>query len=179
MGIAKQNINATKIENDKLALDASNYLGNTAGSGAELFCKAYVLTGKNKYTRAAIHWALEIASWDPNGLSKTNNFGDSKCMIAMVYTYDSCYDLLLKEEKELLLNSITIRGNRFYTRWINMLESKIFSGHVWQYILERLFKTSLATIQDIPEARDWLTYVYEVWLVRSPCLGPDDGGWCS
>jgi len=176
-GIAKPNKNATKIEKEKFARDASKRLGSTVGQVVENFCKAYVLTGEKKYARASIRWALEIASWDPNGVSKTNNFGDSRCMVAMAYTYDNCFELLTEKEKAQLIRSITIRGNRFYNRWTNMLESKIFSGHVWQHILERLFKTSLVMLGDIPEAQKWLTYVYEVWLARSPCLGSDDGGW--
>ena len=176
-GAANPDEKLTQVEKQKLALDASKNLGSLAGNGAELFCKAYILTGEKKYARAAKRWALEIASWDPDGVSKTNNFGDSKCMVGMAYTYDTCFDLLSSDEKVLLIKSITVRGNRFYNQWTNMLESKIFSGHVWQHILERLFKTSIAMLHEIPEAADWLTYIYEIWLARSPCLGPDDGGW--
>lgn len=177
VGISKPGKNFTKAERRKLALDASKRLGSRAGAPVELFCQAYVLSGEEKYAKAAILWANKIAGYDPNGVSMTNNFGDSELMLVMAMTYDVCYDLLTEKEKEALLTSIQVRGNRFYDRWTNMLEAKIFSGHIWQHILERLFKTSLATLHDIPEASHWLTYVYEVWLARAPCLGPDDGGW--
>ncbi len=177
MGISKSGKDLSKVERDKLALDASKKLGSAAGTPTEIFCEAYVLSGEERYARAAIRWAREIASWDPNGVSMTNNFADSELMLAMAYTYDVCYEMLSPIEKEALLKSITVRGNRFYNGWTNMLESKVFSGHIWQHILERLFKTSLATLHDIPDAAQWLTYVYEVWLARAPSMGPDDGGW--
>ncbi len=177
MGIPDLREATTKVQQKKLALDASKRLGAAAGKGPKIFCEAYILTGEEKYAKAAIRWATEIASWDPNGVSMTNNFGDSECMLVMAYTYDACYDLLSDQQKTALLKSITIRGNRFYNLWVNMLEAKVFSGHVWQHILHRLFQTSLATLHDIPEASQWLTYIYEVWLARAPVLGPDDGGW--
>jgi hypothetical protein len=177
MGVARQDDSLTEMEQKKLALDASKKLGSAAGNPTTLFCEAYVLSGVEKYGQAAIRWASVIAGYDPNGVSMTNNFADSELMLAMAHTYDVCHNLLTEDEKETLLKSITVRGNRFYNGWTNMLEAKIFSGHVWQHILERLFKTSLATLHDIPEAAHWLTYVYEVWLARAPCLGPDDGGW--
>jgi len=167
----------TRIQNSKLALDASKLLGSLAHHGIDPLVKAYVLTGDEKYGRAAIKWALKVASFDPNGVSMTNNFADSECMFQMAYVYDACFDLLTDEEKELLRSNIVPRADRFYKRWKNMLEAKVFSGHIWQHILERLFKTSLAVMDEVPEAKTWLNFVYEVYLARSPVLGPDDGGW--
>ena len=98
-------------------------------------------------------------------------------MLQMAYVYDACYNFLSEKERALLLGSIQIRGNRFYRKWKHSLEAKAFSAHVWQHILERMLKTSLATLHELPEAEDWLVFVYELWLARSPILGPDDGGW--
>jgi hypothetical protein len=107
----------------------------------------------------------------------TNNFGDSECMYQMAYVYDACFDLLSENEKGQLRAGIVPRADRFYQRWRNMLEAKVFSGHIWQHILERLLKTSLAILDEVPEAKTWLNFIYEVYLARSPVMGPDDGGW--
>lgn len=167
----------TRVQNDKLALDASKYLGSLVKQGLDPLVKAYVLTGNERYARASIKWALRVASYDPNGVSMTNNFGDSECMYQMAYVYDACFNLLSEDEKERLRAGIVPRAERFYQRWRNMLEAKVFSGHIWQHILERLFKTSTALLDEVPEAKTWLNFIYEVYLARSPVLGPDDGGW--
>lgn len=169
----------TKTEKKRLALDASKALGNIVAAGMDPLAKAYVLTEKPEYAKAAIQWANAVASWDPNGVSMTNNFADSECMLQLAQVYDACFELLTPEEKTAIRASIQIRGNRFYENWAQTqsLEAKVFSAHVWQHIIERLFKTSLTTLHDIPEAEQWLTLIYEMWLARSPVLGPEDGGW--
>lgn len=169
----------TKTQKKRLALDASKALGNIVAAGMDPLAKAYVLTGKPEYAKAAIRWANEVASWDPNGVSMTNNFADSECMLQLAQVYDACFELLTAEEKTAMRASIQVRGNRFYENWTRTqsLEAKVFSAHVWQHIIERLFKTSLATLHEIPEAEQWLTFIYEMWLARSPVLGPEDGGW--
>jgi len=167
----------TEVQNSKLALDASRQLGSLVKQGIDPLVKAYILTGDEAYAQAAIKWGLKVASYDPNGVSMTNNFADSECMYQMAYVYDACFDLLSEEEKQFLRTGIVPRADRFYLRWRNMLEAKVFSGHIWQHILERLFKTSLALLSDVPEAKTWLNFIYEVYLARSPVMGPDDGGW--
>ena len=167
----------TEVQKEKLALDASKYLGSLVKQGLDPLVKAYILTGDERYAHASIQWVLKVASYDPNGVSMTNNFADSECMYQMAFVYDACFDLLSEDEKERLRDGIVPRAERFYQRWRNMLEAKVFSGHIWQHILERLFKTSVALLDEVPEAKTWLNFVYEVYLARSPVLGPDDGGW--
>ncbi len=176
LGVATRK-GTTERQNRKLALDASKYMGSRVRQGIDPLVKAYVLTGDEKFGQAAINWALKVASYDPNGVSMTNNFGDSECMYQMAFVYDACFDLLSAEEKELLRSGIVPRAERFYQRWRNMLEAKVFSGHIWQHILERLFKTAVAVLDEVPEAGTWLNFIYEVYLARSPVLGPSDGGW--
>lgn len=50
-------------------------------------------------------------------------------------------------------------------------------NHVWQHILRNFSIAAVAVANDLPEANEWLTYVYEVWSARFPVLGSTDGGW--
>lgn len=172
-----ENTGSTPTEQKKLNLDASKHLGNTVKKGLDPLVKAYVLTGDERYARAAIRWGLAVAAWDPAGVSMTNNFADSECMRLMADVYDACFALLSETEKAALLRSIEVRAQRFYEGWTQQLESKSFSAHVWQHILERMVKTSLAVLHESPEAPKWFGYLYEIWLSRAPVLGPADGGW--
>lgn len=167
----------TDRQNKKLDLDASKVLGNKVYEGIDPLTKAYVLTGDKKYAKEAIRWAMHVATFDPYGVSWINDFGDSYIMLMMASVYDACYDQLDSEQKEKLIKNITARAERFYQSWRNSLEAKVYSGHDWQHIIERHFKTSLALLGDVPEAHKWLNFVYELFLARSPVLGRPDGGW--
>lgn len=164
---------------NKLKKDASKVLGNTAFEVIGGLSKAYVLTKNQKYADKAKEWAMTVASWDPEGVSSMNDFGDSRCMLSMALAYDTFYDQLSTSEKEQLLQAIRYRGDRFYHHWINLIEAKVLSNHVWQHILHYFFQTALATYGDIPEAEDWVDYLYELFLARAPALGRDDGAWVN
>src|SRR5262249_36256022 len=61
--------------------------------------------------------------------------------------------------------------------WINKLESVLHREHYWGHILPPAVQAALATLGDLPEAEEWFTYGYEVWLALTPSAGCDDGGW--
>lgn len=161
----------------KRRLDASKRLGDIVSNIAVPLTQGYILSGDERYAKKAIETALQVATWDPDGVSMINDFGDSRCMLAMAIVYDTFYDRLSKEQRSKLLSSIIPRASRFYNNWTNDLELRLVSGHVWQHILHYLFQTALALYDDVPEAEDWLQYIYEVFLARAPLLGGMDGGW--
>ena len=74
-----------------------------------------------------------------------------------------------------ILNQIQVRANGFYEHWLNYLENLKFSMHVWQHILHRLFLTSVALIDEVPDAINWLEYIYELWLAQHPKMAEEDG----
>ena len=49
--------------------------------------------------------------------------------------------------------------------------------HVWQHILHHLFLTSIALVDEVPEAKKWLEYIYELWLAQHPKMAENDGAW--
>jgi hypothetical protein len=60
---------------------------------------------------------------------------------------------------------------------MNKLEVVLQQGHDWQRILHRAIRAAVVMMGELPEAEQWLTYGYEVWLARAPSAGCDDGGW--
>src|SRR5690606_38947541 len=97
----------------------------------------------------------------------------------MALVFDTFYDSLTAEQKSILLAAIKTRAKGFYKSWVNNIESKVLSGHVWQLLLNEFFKTSLALYKHVPEAATWLSYAYELFLARAPVLGGLDGGWAE
>ena len=68
------------FENEKIAQNASKVLGWRVHQAVLGFSQAYLLTGDEKYFIAAKKWMLQVAKWDPNGATHTNNFGDAGIM---------------------------------------------------------------------------------------------------
>jgi hypothetical protein len=167
--------------NKKFAQDASHALGSYLDDSVLPLCQAWMLSAENRdaYKQQAIRIALEVATWDPKGVSGSafSDFTDGRCMLAMAVVYDTFHEQLSEGERSLLMRAIHQRAMNFYHEWVNNQEARLLSGHVWQHILHYFFQTALAMYGDDPDAADWLSYAYELFLARSPILGGTDGGW--
>src|SRR5690606_20513613 len=118
----------------KLRKDAAKNLGDAALDVVKALSQAYVVTGEQKYADRAIEWAMVVSSWDPDGVTSVSDFGDSRCMLSMALTYDTFHDQLSEPKKKALLTGIEARASRFYSGWINHIEAKVLSNHVWQHV---------------------------------------------
>jgi hypothetical protein len=161
----------------KLGSDASKELGQRVWDAVSVLCQAYLISGEEPFGREAVRWAVHVARWDREGVSGQNNLGDTCCLEAMTLAYDSCYDLLTEADKRQLLKGIQARAGHFFSLWINKLEGLLHREHYWGHILQRAIQAAVVTLGDLPEAEQWLTYAYEVWLARAPTAGTLDGGW--
>lgn len=170
---------SNKRENRKIAIDASRKICDRVQDVVSTLSQAYILTEKEQYAVAAKRWIMAIADWDPEGATRVTDFGDSGIMHAMAIGFDTFYGQLTEDQREKLLKSIAARGAHFYDEWLNFMEGKLLSNHVWQHILERFFQTALAVKGDLPIADEWLSYIYDLWLARSPILGHKDGSWSN
>lgn len=166
-------------ENHKLAIDSSKKVGNEVFEGIMSLAQAYVLTGNQKYAAAGRNWLMEVSQWDPQGATSPSDFAVSKIMVAMAVGLDTFGGVLTEPEKSALRLSASVRARDFYGKWINSLEFRAFSAHVWQYILHQFIQTSISLMGEIPEAEQWLAYAYELWIARAPVLGRDDGAWAN
>ena len=170
---------ANEKQDKKIKQDGIVALGHRMHKMVLSLCQAYLLTNNKLYSTKAVDIAMEIARWDPKGISGFSDFTDGICMYDMALVFDTFYDTLTAEQKNILLAAIKVRANGFYKSWVNNIESKVLSGHVWQLLLNEFFKTSIALYKHVPEAADWLSYAYELFLARSPVLGGLDGGWAE
>ncbi|MBT4822122.1 MAG: DUF4962 domain-containing protein [Lentisphaerae bacterium] len=169
----------TESQAKKFANWSSKKLGTSMGGSTKLLCMAYLATGDERYGREAVRRALHVASWDPKGVSRVNDFSDGACLRAMALAYDSCHVLLSQGQREVLRSGVRARAGRFFSRWRNNLEAKVFSAHIWQHILHDFADAAFAMLGEEPEAQAWASYVYELWLNRVPLLGGADGGWAN
>lgn len=179
-GIPKRTLEDAE-KNRKLEQGASKRLGDTAYNTIIPLCQAYLLSGDDRYRKKALSFALEVAEWDPEGVSGSgsSDFSDARCMLAMATAFDTFYDQISLRERSILLKAIHARASGFYSSWTNNIEAKLLSGHVWQHILHYFFQTAIAMHGHDPDAANWLTYAYELFLARTPVLGGADGGWAE
>ncbi|MBC8877200.1 MAG: DUF4962 domain-containing protein [Planctomycetes bacterium] len=142
---------------------------------------AYLLTGDRRYGDAAVERGLATARLDPSGPTsrKVSDFADGSCMEAMALVYDCCYDQLDADERTQMRHAMIARAAPWFTGQMNNLESRVFSAHIWQHILQQATEVALALHGEVPEAEMWLAYVYELWQARVPLLGGEDGGWAN
>jgi hypothetical protein len=166
-----------KFENEKIASLASKWSGKKIQETLNTFSQAYILTGDEKYFKAAKPWILEVATWDPLGPSHTNNFADGGIMSSMAIGLDSFWDLWTASERNLIQKNIGIRADQFYKLWINQVEARSSSMHVWQHIMHNLLETALVLNGEHPQAVNWINYIYELWIAQSPKMAEDDGAW--
>ena len=165
------------FENDKIAMLASKWTGWKVQKVLNTFSQAYVLTDDTVYFRAAKAWMMELASWDPNGPSHKNDFGDAGIMSSLAIGLDTFWDLLTEEERARIIKQTSARAKYFYTLWVGQVESRSSSMHVWQHILHNMLQTSLALHGEVPESKKWLEYIYELWIAQSPKMAEEDGAW--
>lgn len=166
-------------QNKKLVSDAIVALGNQLNNMVSPLCQAFLLTHDSRYAIKAINIGMEIAGWDAQEISGSRDFTDGICMYDMALVFDTYYDQLSEEQRDILVKAISARAGGFYKSWVNNIESKVLSGHVWQLILNEFFNTCIALYRHDPQAEKWLSYAYELFLARSPVLGGLDGGWAE
>jgi hypothetical protein len=159
---------------------SKGYAGKLLGE-VKTLTVAYIASGDERFGREAIKRGMLVASFDPAGPTsrKVSDFADGSCMEAMALVYDSCYDLHAESEKAQLRDAMFARTAPWFAGQMNNLESRVFSAHVWQHILQQALEVALALHGDVPETQLWLTYVFELWQARVPLLGGNDGGWAN
>ena len=160
--------------------DAVSGLGHAVKNMVTPLCQAYLLTGDPKYAAKGKEVIMKVSGWDSRGISMLNDFADARWMQSMALGYDTFYELLSQEEKDALVKAVKARASNFYHSWVNSIEAKVLSGHVWQHILHYFFQSMLAIYDgNDAETAQWLTYAYELFLARAPVLGGLDGGWAE
>lgn len=164
-------------EDKMIAQSASRAVGWNVLTALNSLSQAYILTGDIKYFHAAKSWMVEVADWDPKGLTHLSNFGDSGIMASLAMAVDTFWDLLSESEREKMIKQSATRADNFYELWIGKVESRSSSMHVWQHILHQVFQTSMALAGETPEADKWIEYIYELWIAQFPKMGERDGAW--
>lgn len=151
--------------------------GNKVANPIKDLVLAYYLTKERAFMDEAIKQGVHVAKMDPEGYATRDDFNNGNIVEGLATLYDMGFSFLKDSEKQLLKNAIAVRGQMIYKGLPNRFELQMCDNHVWQHILRNFSIAALAVANDVPEANEWLTYVYEVWNARFPVLASTDGGW--
>jgi hypothetical protein len=165
------------FENRKIALLESKNIGSKVYTVLYTLSQAYILSGDYKYYQTAKTWVNEAIKWDPKGASHNSDFGDAGTMAGFALYLDTFEPFISAVEKENLIKNISVRANGFYKNWVNNVEKRSSSMHVWQHIMHRMLYSSIALIGQTPDAEKWLSYIYDIWIAQNPKMGEEDGAW--
>ncbi|MEM6466435.1 MAG: DUF4962 domain-containing protein, partial [Pseudomonadota bacterium] len=141
------------------------------------------VTGDAALTARAKDWLLEVASWDPKGvtsLTYTDEWAYRVCN-ALAWGYDWLYDDLSPEERDTVRQALLLRTKDVAEH--AMLNAKIhlfpYDSHAVRSVSLTLVPACIALLDDAEEAEDWLHYCIEFLAnVYSP-WGDSDGGWAE
>ncbi|SFC95283.1 DUF4962 domain-containing protein [Flavobacterium phragmitis] len=162
----------------KIAVESMYHgFGDMVGNPVRNLCIAYQLTKDKRFIIDAKKRALNIAKMNPDGLATRDDFTGGAILEAVGWFYDTGYDFLSEDEKKLFLKVIKLRGERIYRHLPNRFEININDNHIWQITLRNLAIGAVSASNEVPEANEWLEYIYEVWSARFPILSNTDGGW--
>lgn len=137
--------------------------------------RAYLLTKEDKYANEAIKRAREIVTWKDNP-NVVGDFNRATLLNICSLVYDGLYDLLDANTKKLLLANIQEIGSKMYEGFNNHLENHIADNHAVQMNLRIFTMAAFSVYGDLPEAKTWTDYCYNVWIARFPGVNKD-GAW--
>ena len=142
---------------------------------------AYLVTGDAKYAEAAIARMVEMASWDPDGVTSYRNhdqvFRDITWKMAVAY--DWCHGAMSEEQRGTVLQAVETRAAvlyRDFTEDARPLHAWPYDSHGWTAIgFLGIVATALA--HDSEQADEWFQYVAAVYPPLLPPWGDEEGGW--
>ena len=141
----------------------------------EALMRAYLLTKDPRYGQEAVNRVMVMTGWDSHQ-DVVGDFNDGTILSLASMVYDSCHDLLDDAQKKELLDAVARKGRKMYRRFNNYVEAYLFEDHIWQMTMRITAMAALATMDALPEAREWAEYCYNLWVARMPGVNAD-GGW--
>jgi hypothetical protein len=142
----------------------------------------YVMTGEEKYGKAAKAFLLDAAQWDPEGISSVMApYGDEVglgLVKSEALTYDWIYDLLDSDERAEAEAMLVARADQMLRRlqrrdFLARPESS-HDGRLPGYLIEHAI-----ALAEHPRAAVWMDYALKSILTVFPHWAGRDGGWAE
>ena len=150
--------------------------------GAETLALASLVTGEERFSRAACERMVSISRWDPEGSTYLGH-NDEAHMSVIWHGPSACdwvWESFTAEELELVIDQYRRRGQITFDHMHDRGSYGIsrFDSHAGREIV---FLANIALVfhEHIPEASDWLAWLRPVLCGVWPVWARDDGGWAQ
>lgn len=137
----------------------------------------YMVTGNKEAGKLGVKALMEVSDWDINGVSSYTSQDQIHREIAYTgaMAYDWLYDLMTDAERKKALNMIRER-TKVMEYLLDTLVTNPYDSHGWT-AYGYIGIISIATYNEIPEAKDWLKIIIPGYSSILPPWGYQDGGW--
>ena len=92
--------------------------------------------------------------------------------------YETCYSILTDEERS-RIEELVIKVFEYYRPLMyGHEENHVFNNHFWQFPVRKFTQAALVFYDKDPLAKEYLEYLYEVWICKAPAANLNrDGNW--
>ncbi|MEN8833624.1 DUF4962 domain-containing protein [Pacificibacter sp.] len=143
------------------------------------------VTGDADLTARAKEWLLEVASWDPMGVT-SRAYTDEwayRTTNALAWGYDWLYNDMSPDERATVRAALMARTRDIAEHAINNAKIHLFpyDSHAVRSVSLTLIPACIALLgdDDDEEAREWLNYCIEFLFTVYTPWGDTDGGWAE
>lgn len=147
---------------------------------------AWLMTSDKKYAEAAKRILLEVATWDPAGITSVQHSGFDEVGLSLARcthrAYDWLYDALSEDERALVRQNCIERARDTFERvGINRpFHRRPGSSHDGR-LIAYLGEQAIVLKGEAPneEVQRWLDYSLTAFMTVFPHWGGQDGGWAE
>ena len=139
----------------------------------------YAATGEKRYLENALkryqHFAesykriVEAGQWI--------DFTEVAFHAVEAEIFDVAYEHLSEEQRVKIVKHLAVSQEKNYRKFLHVPAHLLHSSHYWQIEIRSFMLNSLVLLHHTPEAKKWLDYVYNLFVLRVPTGSGDDGGW--
>lgn len=158
---------------------------NEAGSWAQRYALAWLLSEDPAYGREAARWLLHLASWHiTRDTYRSNDELFIQHLRPMIFAYDWAYGALTPDERATVSAALRER----LTILAGFIQPKLSLtrptppdnalSHPMRFV-STLGQGGLALLHETPDAACWLAWAYEYYLRQFPIWGGPAGGWAE
>lgn len=142
----------------------------------------YLISGDAQIGQNTKAQLLNIASWNPDGATSYATHDQVHRAIAYksAMAYDWCYDLLTPDERQNVVNMVTVRTNTMANDILNAHPINVnpYDSHGWT-AFGYIGIISVALLHEVPDAAQWFRKVTPAYINILPPWGGEDGGWAQ
>lgn len=149
---------------------------------AEVLAFTFLLTGEDRYGRAARRWVLHLTEWDPDGPTnwKLNDEAAMPILHRLARAYDWAFEALTEEDRRMVRAALLRRAQDAWRGYQTLHGAghlnRPYNSHgnrSWH----KLAENAIATFGETAESELYLRFAIDKFYAAYPVWSDDDGGW--